>query len=76
MPPIKSKDAKKVLEYDILTYTKGFIAQSTIDGSIVKEYFQFREIHQVIHHPRFRAHRAHTVHRVFHHLHRFPHYLL
>ena len=51
MPKHKSKDAKKVLEYDITTHTKGFIAESAIDGSIVKEYFQFSEIHQIIHHP-------------------------
>ena len=48
---IKSKDAKKVLEFDITTYTKGFISTTTIDGSTVKDYFQFKEIHQIIHHP-------------------------
>ena len=51
MPPHKSKDARKVLEYDITAYTKGFVAETVIDGSTVKEYFQFREIHQIIHHP-------------------------
>jgi len=45
------KDAKKVLEFDITTHTKGFIAESTIEGIVTKEYFQFKEIHQVIHHP-------------------------
>lgn len=48
---IKSKDAKKVLEYDITTCTKGFISQTIIDGSTIKEYFQFKEIHQIILHP-------------------------
>lgn len=47
---IKSKDAKKVTEFDITTHKKGFIAESTIDGDTIKEYFQFREIHQIIHH--------------------------
>ena len=49
--PMKSKDARKVLEFNINTHTKGFTAETTIDGSSVKEYFHFREIHQIIHHP-------------------------
>ena len=49
--PIKSKDAKKVREFDILTYTKGFVASSTVDGIITQEYFQFKEIHQILHYP-------------------------
>ena len=48
---LKSKDAKAVKEYDIETYTKGFVAESTIDGIVTKEYFQFREIQQIIHYP-------------------------
>ena len=47
----KSKDAQKVLEFDIVTYTKGFTSEVTIDGSLIKEYFQFKEIHQIVHHP-------------------------
>ena len=46
----KSKDAKKVLEFDITTHKKGFICESTVDGIITKEYFQFKEIHQILHH--------------------------
>ncbi len=46
----KSKDSRKILEFDISTHKKGFIAESLVDGSTVKEYFQFREIHQIIHH--------------------------
>lgn len=51
MPPHKSKDARKTIEFDITTHTKGFISETTIDGNIVKEYFQFKEIRQIIHHP-------------------------
>lgn len=49
--PIKSKDAQKVKEYDITTYTKGFIAVHTLDGVVTQEYFQFKEIQQIIHYP-------------------------
>lgn len=47
----KSKDARKVLEFDITTHKKGFISETTIDEIVTKEYFQFDEIHQVLHHP-------------------------
>ena len=49
--PIKSKDAQKTVEFNITTHTKGFISETIIDGNIIKEYFQFKEIHQIIHHP-------------------------
>ncbi len=42
---------KKIKFFDIISYTKGFVSESTNDGNIVKEYFQFNKIHQVIHHP-------------------------
>lgn len=49
---VKFKDAKKILEFDIITKTKGFIAETTtVDGIVVRNYFQYKEIHQVIHHP-------------------------
>lgn len=48
---IQSKDAKKALDYSITPYTKGFLVESVIDGTDRKEYFQFREIHKIIHHP-------------------------
>ena len=48
--PHKSKDAQKVLNFDITVHTKGFISETIIDGNIIKEYFQYKEIHQVIHH--------------------------
>jgi len=48
---LKSKDAKKLLTYNITTYTKGFVSVSTIDGVIHSEFFQFREIHKILHHP-------------------------
>ena len=47
----RSRDARKVLEFDITTHKKGFISETTIDGSATKEYFQFKEIHKVLHHP-------------------------
>lgn len=47
---MKTKDAQKILEFDILTYTKGFIASSVVDGNTVQEYFQFKEIQQIILH--------------------------
>ena len=48
---IESKDAKKVRTFMITTYTKGFISSYTIDGIVTNEYFQFKEIYQVIHYP-------------------------
>lgn len=48
---MKGKNAQKNIEYDIITYTKGFITTTVIDGKIIEEYFQFREINQIIHHP-------------------------
>lgn len=48
----KAKDAKKIREFDIYTYTKGFVAESLDDeGNTVQEYFQFKEIHKIIHFP-------------------------
>lgn len=47
----KSKDAKQALEFDIEVKTKGFISSITIDGSLIVEHFQYKEIHQIIHHP-------------------------
>ena len=48
----KAKDAQKIKEFDIFSYTKGFVA-SSIDneGNTVQEYFQFKEIHKIIHFP-------------------------
>lgn len=48
---IKTKDAKKVKEFDISTITKGFLATSTTDDIVTYEYFQFKEIRQIIHYP-------------------------
>lgn len=47
---VKFKDAKQIKEFDILTYTKGFVASSVVDGVVIQEYFQFKEIHQILHH--------------------------
>ncbi len=51
MPPHKSKDAKKVKEFDIECYTKGFTSTYTLDGIVTNEYFQFKEIYQILHYP-------------------------
>ena len=48
---ILSKNAKKSIIFDITTHTKGFISESTIEGNTTKGYFQFKEIHELIHHP-------------------------
>lgn len=45
----KSNDARKVKEFAISTYTKGFVASNTIDNILTQEFFQFQEIHQIIH---------------------------
>jgi hypothetical protein len=47
----KYRDSRGIREFGIKTLTKGFVSETTIDGSTVKEFFQFKEIHQVIHHP-------------------------
>ena len=49
--PLKFKDAKSVRNFDIETYTKGFVATSELDGKIYQEYFQFKEIHKIVHYP-------------------------
>ena len=55
MPHI-SKDAKKVRTFNITCYTKGFISDFTSQDEnnndiITNEYFQFKEIYQIIHYP-------------------------
>ena len=47
---LKSKDAKNVKEYNITSYNKGFMSTNTIDGITTNEFFQYKEIYQVIHH--------------------------
>ncbi len=47
----KPKDAKGLKEYDILAYTKGFIAQSVVDGNTINDYFQYKQIYNIVHHP-------------------------
>lgn len=44
------KDAKGLKEYNITAYTKGFVAVSTINGNVLKEYFQYKEIYNILHH--------------------------
>ena len=50
MPPHKSKDAQKVLVFDITTHTKGFIAETNVDGNTTKQYFQYNHIQEIILH--------------------------
>ena len=47
----KPKDAKGLTEYDIFAYTKGFVAQSVVNGITVVDYFQYKEIYNIVHHP-------------------------
>ena len=47
----KSKDAKKLKEYNIVAVRKGLIITSIEDGKDVVEYHQFDKIHEIIHHP-------------------------
>lgn len=49
--PLKSKDAMKVKEFDIEAYTKGFTSTYTLDGIVTNEYFQYKEIYQILHYP-------------------------
>ena len=56
--PLVSKDAKKVRTFTITPYTKGFTSSFTAqDGNgndiVTNEYFQFKEIYQVIQYPDF-----------------------
>ena len=48
----KAKDAKQIREFDIFTYTKGFVAESLdSEGNNIQEYFQFNQIQKIIHFP-------------------------
>lgn len=48
---LKSNDAKKVLNFNIVTKTKGFTSTSTVGTDTISEYFLFSKITQIIHHP-------------------------
>jgi hypothetical protein len=50
MPHI-SKDAKKVKEFNIEAYTKGFTSTYSDNGVVTNEYFQYKEIYQILHYP-------------------------
>lgn len=47
----KPKDSKGLNEYDILTYNKGFTAKRFINGNTISDYFQYKEIYNLVHHP-------------------------
>ena len=51
MSQILSNDAKKAKTFAITAYTKGFTSTYTLDSLVTNEYFQFKEIYQVIHYP-------------------------
>ena len=47
---VKSKDAKNLKEYDITAYTKGLLATSTINNITTHDYFQYKQIYNILHH--------------------------
>jgi hypothetical protein len=51
MPSHKTNDAKRVREFDIETYRKGFVVKNTLNDIITQEYFQFKEIQKIIYYP-------------------------
>lgn len=52
VPSFKSKDAKKIKEFEIKISRKGFSASSYINNNVFsQEYFLFAEIQQIIHYP-------------------------
>jgi hypothetical protein len=48
---LKFKDAKKVKQFNIETQKKGFTSSYVEGDNIINEYFQFKEIYQIIHFP-------------------------
>lgn len=48
---MKSSDAKRLKEYDILSYNKGFISTSTLNGVTTTDYFLYSRIYNLLHHP-------------------------
>jgi len=48
--PLTSKDARRVVEYEIDTYRKGIICICKGNDIITYEYLQFKEIYSVNHH--------------------------
>lgn len=48
----RSRDSKKLKEYDITPVRKGLIAVSTDETKIeTTDYIQFNRVHEIIHHP-------------------------
>lgn len=47
----KAKDAKNLKEYDILAYTKGLVSTSVENGIITNDFFQYKQIYNIVHHP-------------------------
>lgn len=48
---MKFKDAKKVIQFNITLYKKGFSSSYQDKDNTINEYFQFKEIYQIIHYP-------------------------
>ena len=47
----KSKDAKNSKEYDLEIYTKGFVASSKEENNSTEEFFQYKQIYNILLHP-------------------------
>ena len=47
----KAKDAKNLKEYDIIAYTKGFVSTSIENGVITNDFFHYKQIYNIVHHP-------------------------
>lgn len=48
---VKSSDAKRLKEYDITIYDKGFVAISVTNNNVFHEFFQYKQIYNILHHP-------------------------
>jgi len=46
----KSKDAKRLKEYNIDIYTKGFVATSILNGITTNDFFHYKKIYNILHH--------------------------
>lgn len=47
---VKSNDAKNLTDYNITAYTKGFVASGVFNNIMTNNYFQYKEIYNVVHH--------------------------
>lgn len=47
---LKTQDAKKLKEFEIIPFRKGFVSSSKTEDIVMNEFFQYKEISQIIHH--------------------------